>query len=77
MEVNERITTRHKRLDYRLFNDESDEEASPEDRIPESVLAASFDDFFVDTPDYEIFPSESASPMQQTQQLLIFFNYLE
>ncbi|KAK9241698.1 hypothetical protein V1506DRAFT_510177 [Lipomyces tetrasporus] len=58
MEVNERITTRHKRLDYRLFNDGSDEEASPEDRIPESVLAASFDDFFVDTPDRFFLPNQ-------------------
>ncbi|KAJ8098568.1 hypothetical protein POJ06DRAFT_257381 [Lipomyces tetrasporus] len=48
MDVNEQITTaRHA-------------SASPEDLIPDSLLAAPFDDL-VDTPDYGIFPSESAS----------------
>ncbi|KAK9343576.1 hypothetical protein V1522DRAFT_423952 [Lipomyces starkeyi] len=72
MELNERITTRQKRLDYRLLNDGSDEEASPEDRIPESLVASSFDDF-VNTPDYEISPSlqNQHRKMQRTQQLWI------
>ncbi|KAK9318985.1 hypothetical protein V1517DRAFT_235222, partial [Lipomyces orientalis] len=54
------ISTRQKRLDYRLLNDGSDEEASPEDRILESLPPPSCHDF-VDTTDYEIFPSESPS----------------
>ncbi|KAK9357294.1 hypothetical protein V1504DRAFT_472180 [Lipomyces starkeyi] len=50
------MVTRHKRPDYFLLNDELDDEASPEDQIPESNLES-----FIDLSPSEILPSESAS----------------
>jgi hypothetical protein len=64
----EPMLTRRKRIDYRLLNDGSDDEALPEDRVPASIIgAAPFTssqterEVFVNIPDSEILPSESAS----------------
>ncbi|KAK9482140.1 hypothetical protein V1527DRAFT_516050 [Lipomyces starkeyi] len=52
----ERMVTRHKRPDYFLLNDGLDDEASSEDRIPESDFES-----FIDLSSSDILPSESAS----------------
>jgi hypothetical protein len=75
MDLNQRVT-RQKRLDYRLLNDGSDEEALFEDRIPESPVAPeslpsneSAFVSFINTPDHDILPSESVS--QETTSSVI------
>ncbi|KAK9327456.1 hypothetical protein V1520DRAFT_46910 [Lipomyces starkeyi] len=64
----ERMVTRHKRPDYSLLNDGLDDEASFEDRIPESDLES-----FISLSSSEILPSESASqvlkPVRPSSQL--------
>ncbi|KAK9343109.1 hypothetical protein V1522DRAFT_414177 [Lipomyces starkeyi] len=50
------MVTRHKRPDYFLLNDGLDDEASSEDRIPESDLES-----FINLSCSDILPSESAS----------------
>ncbi|KAK9244334.1 hypothetical protein V1506DRAFT_541696 [Lipomyces tetrasporus] len=69
MSALERMTTRRKRLDYRALNDGSDDEAAPEDRIASSTMSApllssqSAIDGFINIPDDEVLPSESASQL--------------
>jgi hypothetical protein len=66
----ERMLTRRKRINYRLLNGGSDDEASPEDRIIESDTVSSLrsqteptgvDEVLTNISDAEIMPSESAS----------------
>ncbi|KAK9364297.1 hypothetical protein V1504DRAFT_444168 [Lipomyces starkeyi] len=65
----ERMTTHCKRLDYRALNDGSDDETAPEDRIARSTIpgpvlsSQSAVDAFINIPDDEILPSESASQL--------------
>ncbi|KAK9369639.1 hypothetical protein V1509DRAFT_618662, partial [Lipomyces kononenkoae] len=69
MSVFERMNTRRKRLDYRALNDGSDDEAAPEDRVVSSTMSAPLlssqptIDGFINIPDEEILPSESASQL--------------
>lgn len=55
------MTTRRKRLDYRLLNDGSDEEALPQDRVASPTPEIGT---FFDGSNSEIVPSESASQYQ-------------
>ncbi|KAK9363205.1 hypothetical protein V1504DRAFT_362138, partial [Lipomyces starkeyi] len=63
------MTTRCKRLDYRALNDGSDDEAAPEDRVARSTMpgpvpsSQSAIGSFINIPDDEILPSESASQL--------------
>ncbi|KAK9341916.1 hypothetical protein V1522DRAFT_359054, partial [Lipomyces starkeyi] len=65
------MTTRRKRLDYRALNDGSDDEAAPEDRVASSTMSApllssqSAIDGFINIPDDDVLPSESASQLPE------------
>ncbi|KAK9327732.1 hypothetical protein V1520DRAFT_29630 [Lipomyces starkeyi] len=67
----ERMTTCCKRLDYSALNDGSDDEAAPEDRVARSTMPGpvlsshSAIDGFINIPDDEILPSESASQLSE------------
>ncbi|KAK9318784.1 hypothetical protein V1517DRAFT_234819, partial [Lipomyces orientalis] len=73
------MQTRQKRLNYRVLNDGSDEEALPEDRIYQlsellpnlaPTLPASQEDVvaLADIPSDELLPSESASQLEEASQ---------
>ncbi|KAK9426983.1 hypothetical protein V1505DRAFT_402798 [Lipomyces doorenjongii] len=59
------MVTRGKRIDYFILNDGNDEEAPLEDRLDSSHHYDSGDSF----PDSEIFPSESASAVESSQEI--------
>ncbi|KAK9342903.1 hypothetical protein V1522DRAFT_438539 [Lipomyces starkeyi] len=65
------MTTRRKRLDYRALNDSVDEEVASEDRVASSTTTApilsrqSAIDVFINIPDDEVLPSESASQLTE------------
>ncbi|ODQ73387.1 hypothetical protein LIPSTDRAFT_83072, partial [Lipomyces starkeyi NRRL Y-11557] len=65
------MTTHRKRLDYRALNDGSDDEAAPEDRVASSTMSAplllsqSAIDGFINIPDDDVLPSESASHLPE------------
>ncbi|KAK9491749.1 hypothetical protein V1508DRAFT_405264 [Lipomyces doorenjongii] len=59
------MVTRGKRIDYFISNDGNDEEAPLEDRLDSSHHHDSGDSF----PDSEIFPSESASAVESSQEI--------
>ncbi|KAK9384250.1 hypothetical protein V1515DRAFT_612261, partial [Lipomyces mesembrius] len=66
MSAFERVNTCRKRLDYRALNDGSDDEAAPEDRSIKTI------DDFINIPDDEVLPSESAlqlAPPESASQL--------
>jgi hypothetical protein len=73
------MRTRQKRLDYRVLNDGSDEEALPEDRIDQSskslsnlppplLVSEEGRETITNVPDGELLPSESASQLPTSQQ---------
>ncbi|KAK9326100.1 hypothetical protein V1517DRAFT_268468, partial [Lipomyces orientalis] len=63
------MTSRSKCVDYRALNDGSCDEAAPEDRVASSTMPApssqSAIDGFINVPDDEVLPSESASQLQE------------
>ncbi|KAK9357408.1 hypothetical protein V1504DRAFT_436774 [Lipomyces starkeyi] len=59
------MVTRGKRVDYFVLNDGSDEEALLEDRLNNSQPHDSADSL----PDSEIFPSESTSAVESSQEI--------
>ncbi|KAK9353987.1 hypothetical protein V1523DRAFT_395967 [Lipomyces doorenjongii] len=65
MDQMDTMVTRGKRIDYFILNDGNDEEAPLEDRLDSSHHHDSGDSF----PDSEIFPSESASAVESSQEI--------
>ncbi|KAK9313123.1 hypothetical protein V1524DRAFT_437239 [Lipomyces starkeyi] len=63
------MTTRCERLEYRAFNDGSDDESAPEDRVARSTMpgpvlsSQSAIDAFINIPDDETIHSESVSQL--------------